>query len=95
MRSLIFLVISIGVFSCNQYKPQIYVDGKAAITFSHCVESHSKTEYGYHYGYNFMSGKFEYHLGMYQEDICDRYETDTVYLIPIVDGKDTTWKRPK
>ena len=33
------------------------------IAYSNRTETHS--EYGYHYGYNWFSGKFEWHLGSY------------------------------
>jgi len=41
-----------------------------------------KNEYGYHYGYNFMSGKYEWYVGNYSETICDEHKTDTLEIKP-------------
>ena len=75
------LIAILFLSACGPFRPD-YVDdsGREYTILTQCVESHTKQDYGYHYGYNFMSGKYEYHYGMETETICDRYVLDTVEI---------------
>ena len=77
----ILLGLIILVSACDPIKPD-YVDknGKEYL-FSHpCVKSHTETDYGYHYNYNVMSGKYDWHYGMDTENICDSVGIDTIEI---------------
>lgn len=67
--------------ACEPIQPD-YVDknGKEYMFTKYCVKSHSETQWGYHYGYNFMSSKYEWHNGMYDETICDSSAIDTIEI---------------
>lgn len=76
----IIVVFLIMFFSSCKPKPEFYIDGKPYYTRTHCVKSHTDHKYGYHYGYNFMNGKFEWHTGSYTKTICDESRTDTLEI---------------
>ena len=78
-RILVGLVIFLS--ACDPIKPD-YVDSKGnEYMFSHpCVKSHTESKYEYHYGYNMMNGKWNYHWGMNTETICDSITTDTIQI---------------
>lgn len=78
---LISIVILFVVFSGCDFRPEpeFYIDGKPYYTRIYCVESHSEEKWGYHYGMSFK-GKMEYHFGLYSDDICDKYKTDTIEI---------------
>lgn len=67
--------------ACEPIQPD-YVDksGKEYMFTTYCVKSHSETQWGYHYGYNFMNSKYEWHNGMYDETICDSSAIDTIEI---------------
>lgn len=75
----IILLLSILYIGCKP-KPEFTINGKEYYTLTKCLKSHVESKYGYHYGYNFMSGKFERHLGHYTETICDQTKTDTIEI---------------
>jgi len=79
MKRLLALVILVS--ACGPTHPD-YVDdnGKEYVFISQCVKSHSETKFGYHYGYNFMSSKYEWHNGTYTETICDEFKYDTIEI---------------
>lgn len=76
LYSLILVFLFIG---CKP-KPEFYIDGKPYYTNTHCVKSHIETKYGYHWGYNMFSGKYEWHWGSYTENVCDESRTDTIEI---------------
>jgi hypothetical protein len=75
MKTLVMLIV---LLSGCKVRPDFTKDGKDYIIRTECVQSHTESKYGYHYGYNVMNGKFEWHLGHYTETICDRSIIDTV-----------------
>lgn len=81
MVYLLGIVILIQMSSCGPNKPD-YVDnsGKEYTILNRCVKSHTESTYGYHYGYNPLKGKFEYHYGHYTESVCDEYVLDTIEI---------------
>lgn len=78
---ILILFLLVFLSSCGPSKPD-YVDkdGKEYVIFDKCVKSHSETRFGYHYGYNFFSSKYEWHNGTYTETICDEFEYDTIEI---------------
>ena len=81
MRYLTLGLLMVILYGCGPWKPD-YVDenGKEYEIRSYCVKSHSVSEYCYHYGYNFMSSKYEWHWGMDTKTICDSTSQDTVEI---------------
>jgi hypothetical protein len=79
MRTLVLFCLLL--VSYGPYEPD-YVDDncKEYLIEKICVDSHVETKFGYHYGYNIMNGKYEYHFGSYSETICDAYRLDTVEI---------------
>lgn len=77
---LLFLLTLILFSACGPYKPDYVKDGKEYAIISNCAKSHSESDYDYHYGYNFMSGKYEYHWGLDEKEICDSVAYDTVEI---------------
>lgn len=76
-----FLLISlILVNSGCKPQPEFYINGKPYYTDTYCVKSHTKEDYTYHYGYNILSGKYEWHWGWETETICDETKTDTIEI---------------
>ena len=80
-KVILTLITLFLLISCGPIQPD-YVDkdGKEYLFSQHCVKSHTKTEWGYHYGYNFMNAKYEWHNGMYDETICDSSVVDTIEI---------------
>ncbi len=78
-RILLGLIILLS--ACDPIKPD-YVDSNGnEYMFSHpCVKSHTETNYGYHYGYNMLDGKWNYHYGMETETMCDSVGIDTIQI---------------
>ena len=78
---LLILFVLVLLSSCGPQKPE-YVDknGKEYVIMDVCVKSHNETRFGYHYGYNFMSSKYEWHNGTYTETICDSLKYDTIEI---------------
>lgn len=49
-----------------------------------CIKSHEEKEYGYHWGYNYLSGKFGFHWGYqcfyaHTKTVCDSSVTKRIY----------------
>ncbi len=80
MKRIVFGMV-ILLSACDPIKPD-YVDSKGnEYMFSHpCVKSHTESKYEYHYGYNMMNGKWNYHWGMNTETICDSTTIDTIQI---------------
>lgn len=79
---MLFLLLLFLVFtSCGPQRPD-YVDGdgREYSINSRCIKSHTESDYGYHYGYNFMSGKYEWHWGRETKTICDEWVLDTTEI---------------
>lgn len=66
--------------SCGPKKPDFVKDGKEYDINQICIQSHTESTYGYHWGYNYMNAKYEWHMGWYEETICDEYKMDTVEI---------------
>jgi hypothetical protein len=76
---ILFLLALIFLSACDmRVKPDIVKDGKEYIVTSNCVKYHWESDYGYHYGYNLMSGKYEWHYGMDDKQVCDSSVLDTI-----------------
>ena len=76
---LFIILILILLSSCNSpIKPDLVVDGNEYVVRENCVSGHNESKYGYHYGYNAMRGKFEYHMGSYTDWVCDSTKLDTI-----------------
>ena len=83
MKLLIFylLILFLLVFlsGCDlRVKPDFVKDGKEYVVSENCVKSHWESDYGYHYGYNIMSGKYEWHWGTDDKQVCDSSVLDTI-----------------
>lgn len=80
MKKLIIIWL---LFTSCDYKPtpEFYINGEPYYTKSTCIESHSEYRYDYHYGFNAMRGKFEYHMGGHSETVCDVTVIDTIKII--------------
>lgn len=75
----LFILLMIVITGCEiVVKPDLVVGGKEYVYRTVCVESHSETKWEYHYGYNFMDGKFNWHWGNNTTTICDKEIVDTV-----------------
>ncbi len=76
---LCIILILILLSSCNSpIKPDLVKDGKEYVVSENCVKYHWESDYGYHYGYNPIGGKFEWHWGMDEKQICDSVALDTI-----------------
>lgn len=75
-KVLLILLVMVG---CER-APDFVKNGKGYWINTHCVKSHTESEYGPHYGYNFMNGKYEWHTSSYTETICDSTVTDTIEI---------------
>ena len=80
MRTITLTILLISLMSCGPQKPDYVEDGKEYSIYSYCAKSHSKSDYTYHWGYNMMSAKYEWHWGMETTTICDSTATDTVEI---------------
>lgn len=80
MRTLILLTLLITIMGCGPRKPDFVNGGKEYLVYTYCAKSHTITDYGYHYGYNMLSGKYEWHWGTETETICDSTARDTVEI---------------
>lgn len=78
MKNLIyFIIIFSSLISCKP-KPKFFIDGKGYYTRNRCVKDTTYRKYSYHYGYNFISGKYEMHWGYNTKHKCLEYVTDTI-----------------
>ena len=82
MKYLISILLLIALYSCNgPYKPDfVDKDGKEYEVRTYCLKSHEVSEYCYHYGYNMMNGKFDWHFGLDTKTVCDSMKMDTVEI---------------
>jgi hypothetical protein len=78
MKKLILLLL-IASFGCER-KPDFIKDGKGYWVNTKCVKSHVENKFGYHYGYSIRHGEFCWHMGTYDETICDSMVTDTIEI---------------
>lgn len=79
MKKYIFILFTLSLISCK-HEAEFYIDGKPYYTSERCTKTESETKFGPHYGYNFMSGKYEYHLGSYTESVCVESVIDTIEI---------------
>lgn len=79
MGKILIIIAAFILCSCER-KPDLIIDGQGYWINSRCVKSHTESRFGSHYGYNFMSGKYEWHTGRYSETICDSTVIDTVKI---------------
>lgn len=85
MKNIILLLSLIFLTSCYEVhtsKPKI---AKGFLVDTIYTPSHS--EYCYHYGYNIMNGKFEWHFG--NDDKSETYNVRFIFL------NDTMWLNSK
>jgi hypothetical protein len=66
------------VLSSCKVEPDFTKNGHDYVVIQNCVKSHDTTKYDYHYGFNMLNSKFEWHIGYYNETICDSIKLDTV-----------------
>lgn len=74
------LILALLMLSSCQRKPDLIINGQGYYINTRCVKSHTEHKFGPHYGYNFMSGKYEWHNGSYTERVCDSTATDTIKI---------------
>lgn len=78
MKGIFFFGLLI-LISCDiPIKPDYVKNGKEYIIREVCVKSHTEETYDYHFGYNYFSGKHEYHYGPDSKTICDSSVIDTI-----------------
>ncbi len=76
---IVLILILILISSCDvRVKPDFVKGGKEYVVSENCVKSHNVSEYSYHYGYNMLDGKFNWHWGMDTKTICDSVKLDTI-----------------
>lgn len=78
MKNIFFLSILFLVSCDYAVKPDLVKNGKEFVIINRCVKSHTETNYEYHYGYNMMNGKFDWHWGLNTTDVCDKTVLDTI-----------------
>lgn len=77
----LFILLFLVITGCDvPVKPDYVRDGKEYIFTNPCVKSHVESKYEYHYGYNMMEGKFNWHWGLNNTTICDSTTIDTVEI---------------
>jgi hypothetical protein len=76
-KVLLILLLAVG---CER-APDFVKDGKGYWINTYCVKSHTESEYGPHYGYNIMKGRYEWHTSSYTETVCDSSVTDTIEIL--------------
>lgn len=80
MKTLILIAfISLFLFSCTR-KPEFFIDGKPYYTKKTCIKSVKVKKNGYHYDYNLITGKYDYHFGDYTETKCVSFKIDTIEI---------------
>lgn len=79
MKSKIYLVLLVLLASCKP-KPEFFIDGKPYYTRTKCVKWEEEYQYNYHLGFNYFTGKYEYHLGPHFESVCKENRTDTIEI---------------
>ena len=77
---LLGIIVLIGASSCGPQRPDYVNDGREYSISSRCVKSHTETEFTYHYGYDFMAGKYRWHWGNETKTICDSFVMDTTEI---------------
>jgi len=82
MRIIKFFLLSLILVGCElpKPKPEFFINGKPYYTIKKCVDGHNESKYDYHYGYSIMYGKFCWHLGSYEEFVCEKYLVDTIEI---------------
>ena len=75
----ILILLTFALVSCKP-TPEFYINNKPYYTRTYCVENHTETTFGYHWGYSVLQGKWCWHFGEYEENICDQYRTDTIEI---------------
>ena len=80
MKKLFYcVVIFLSLISCKQ-KPEFFINGEGYYTRNRCVKDTTYGTYNYHYGYNFISGKYEMHWGYQTKYECLKHVTDTIKI---------------
>ena len=75
----LFILLFFVITSCDMVvKPDLVVGGKEYVVSTVCGKSHTEIRYEYHYGYNFMDGKYNWHWGNNTVTVCDEYVQDTI-----------------
>lgn len=79
---LLFYIMTLSLLvGCEiTRKPNFIKNGREYRIIGKCVDSHVENKFGYHYGYNFVNGKHEWHIGYYDVNVCDKTFTDTIEI---------------
>lgn len=80
MRNILLIFVFLLVGCDIPIKPDYVKDGKEYVITEPCVKSHVESKYEYHYGYNMMEGKFNWHWGLNNTTICDSTALDTLEI---------------
>lgn len=72
------IIVAVILLSSCRVEPDFTKFGHDYVIIQNCVKSHDTTQYGYHYGFNMLNSKFEWHIGYYDETICDSIKLDTI-----------------
>jgi hypothetical protein len=74
------LVLCVVFLTSCERKPEFFINGKGYYTQSRCIKDTTYTEWCYHYGYNFFSGKYEMHWGNDTKNECLESVIDTIQV---------------
>ena len=74
------LLVMLCFFCGCKPQPEFYINGKPFYTTTTCLESELETTWGFHYGYNILTGGFDYHYGPHTEIKCTKSVIDTVEI---------------
>lgn len=80
-----YLLIAILFISCRQYN--YTTDGRKYWIKETCKESHVQPKTGYHWGWNWIHSKYEFHwqyqcFSSCKETVCDKTIYDTIFVTP-------------
>lgn len=80
MKKLLLFSCLLLLMGCGQPEPEFYVKGKPYYTRERCVDSKIDHKWEYHYGYNYMTGKFGWHYGYNRSSKCIKSVIDTIEI---------------
>lgn len=84
MKKILFIIIvSFACLSnkgCFHHEPEFVIDGVGYYTDKRCFRDTNYSEYCWHYGYNVLTGIFEYHYGIDHKHECLEYIVDTIKI---------------
>lgn len=80
MKKIILFALLLMLLTACNHKPEFYIDGKPFYTRQSCVDHYCEDEWGYHYDFNPLTGKFEYFYGIQEECRCIEVKIDTIAI---------------